>query len=73
MVKAKIALIENRILNEKSTQKKVLNVVGKVEENCFIIDDMLDTGTKLCLAAELLKKNGAKKCVKYIFLILYFY
>lgn len=59
IMKAKIALVENRPQNGKG-KKKVMNIVGNIEENCLIIDDMIDTGSKLCMAAEELKKNGCK-------------
>ncbi len=38
----KIALLENRIENGM----RVMNVVGTIEENAVIVDDMIDTGTK---------------------------
>jgi ribose-phosphate pyrophosphokinase len=53
---AKIALIESR----QQAEHKVLNVVGSLQENCIIIDDILDTGNKVCAAAALLKEHGAK-------------
>lgn len=36
----KIALLENRIENGM----RVMNVVGTIEENAVIVDDMIDTG-----------------------------
>lgn len=53
---AKIALIESR----QHQDGKTLNVVGSLAETCIIIDDILDTGNKVCAAAALLKDNGAK-------------
>lgn len=53
---AKLALIETR----QQGDAKVLNVVGALEENCLIIDDILDTGRRVCAAAEALKNHGAK-------------
>lgn len=57
MVGAKIAIIESRHQGDK----QVLNVVGSLLENCLIIDDILDTGNRLCRAAEVLKQHGAKR------------
>jgi phosphoribosylpyrophosphate synthetase len=39
----KIALIESRLENENP----VANVVGTIEENAVIVDDMIDTGHTL--------------------------
>lgn len=44
--------------NEVSKMELVGNVNGC---DCIIIDDMIDTAGTLCLAADVLKKNGAKK------------
>lgn len=55
-VNAKIALVEAR--NQDNTT--ILNVVGHLNENCLVIEDMLDTGKRVCSAAEALKANGAK-------------
>lgn len=39
-----------------------MELVGNVKDcECIIIDDMIDTAGTLCLAAEELVKNGAKK------------
>lgn len=57
LVGAKIALIETRVQGDK----QVLNVVGSLEENCLIIDDILDTGKRVTAAAEVLKQHGAKR------------
>jgi ribose-phosphate pyrophosphokinase len=51
----KIALLENRIENGM----RVMNVVGTIEENAVIVDDMIDTGNRLITSAEILKKHGA--------------
>jgi phosphoribosylpyrophosphate synthetase len=42
----KIALLENRIENGM----RVMNVVGTIEENAVIVDDMIDTGKSLICA-----------------------
>jgi len=54
----KIALLEHRNLDN---DVKVTNVVGDLADNAVIVDDMIDTGSRLILAAETLKKSGAKK------------
>jgi ribose-phosphate pyrophosphokinase len=56
LVGAKIALVETRHQGDK----QVLNVVGSLTDNCLIIDDILDTGKKLCAASDALKLAGAK-------------
>ncbi len=44
-----------------------MNIIGEVEgSTCVLIDDMVDTAGTLCLAAEALKEEGAKKVVAYI-------
>lgn len=42
----KIALLENRIENGV----RVMNVVGQIEENAVIVDDMIDTGESVMRA-----------------------
>jgi ribose-phosphate pyrophosphokinase len=43
-----------------------MNVIGEVEgRTCVIMDDMVDTAGTLVKAAEVLKKEGAKKVVAY--------
>ncbi len=46
----------------KANEVAKMELVGNVKDcECIIIDDMIDTAGTLCLAAEELKKNGAKK------------
>ena len=46
----------------KANEIAKMELVGNVKDcECIIIDDMIDTAGTLCLAAEELKKNGAKK------------
>ena len=43
-----------------------MRLVGDVKDkNCLIVDDIIDSGTTLCKAAELLKESGAKKIFAY--------
>ena len=52
-------IVKQRVkANEVSKMELVGNVNGC---DCIIIDDMIDTAGTLCLAAEVLHKNGAKK------------
>jgi len=53
----KIALLEHRNLENDT---KVTNVVGDLAETAVIVDDMIDTGSRLITAAETLKKSGVK-------------
>ena len=47
---------------KKANEVEQMTLVGDVNGyDCIIIDDMIDTGGTLCLAAETLKKNGANK------------
>jgi len=54
----KIALLEHRTLDN---DKKITNVVGDLAENAVVVDDMIDTGSRLIGAADTLKQNGVKK------------
>jgi ribose-phosphate pyrophosphokinase len=46
----------------KANEVEQMTLVGDVNGyDCIIIDDMIDTGGTLCLAAETLKKHGANK------------
>lgn len=46
----------------KANEVAKMELVGNVKDcECIIIDDMIDTAGTLCLAAEELKKHGAKK------------
>ena len=60
MVDADIAIVaKNRT---SATEVEVISVVGDVKgRNCFVVDDMTSTAGTLCAAAEVLKKNGAKR------------
>jgi ribose-phosphate pyrophosphokinase len=44
-----------------------MNIIGDVSgRTCVIVDDMVDTAGTLCIAAQALKDEGAKKVVAYI-------
>jgi len=52
-------IIKQRV---RANEVAKMELVGNVKDcDCIIIDDMIDTAGTLCLAAEELKKNGAKK------------
>lgn len=56
--------VELAIVHKRRTGKneaKALDVIGDVkDQNCVIIDDMIDTAGTMCAAADVLKKHGAK-------------
>jgi len=58
-LKMKIALLEYR--NTSDTDEKIINVVGDLAENAVIVDDMIDTGSRLIAAAIILKERGVKR------------
>jgi ribose-phosphate pyrophosphokinase len=59
LLHAPIALIDKRRFEENSVE--TTNVVGNVEgKNVIIIDDLIDTGETIALAAKALAENGAK-------------
>lgn len=52
-------IVKHRI---KANEISKMELVGDVSGNdCIIIDDMIDTAGTLCMAAEILKQNGARK------------
>ena len=54
-----IAIIDKR--RESPNVAQVMNIVGNVSgKNCFLLDDMVDTGGSLVKAAAALKDHGAK-------------
>ncbi|AXN02342.1 ribose-phosphate pyrophosphokinase [Candidatus Purcelliella pentastirinorum] len=60
-----MAIIDKRRPKSKNISQ-VMNVIGDVNQrNCILIDDMIDTGSTLCKAANALKKRGAKQVYAY--------
>lgn len=55
-----IAIIDKR---RKSTlEPEVMNIIGEVAgKDCYMIDDMIDTGRSACIGAKALKDAGANK------------
>jgi ribose-phosphate pyrophosphokinase len=62
---ADLAIIDKR--RPQPNMAEVMNIIGEVEGNtCVLIDDMVDTAGTLCVAARILKEEGAKRVVAYI-------
>ncbi|ADH97604.1 ribose-phosphate diphosphokinase [Salisediminibacterium selenitireducens] len=59
-LKAPIAIIDKR--RPKPNMSEVMNIVGKIEgKTAIIIDDIIDTAGTMTLAANAMKKSGAKE------------
>ncbi len=63
--------LELAIINKirlEHNKAKALNIIGAdiKGKNCFIFDDMIDTGGSLCTAIDILKENGANKVYAFI-------
>lgn len=59
LLHAPLALIHKRKLEENDSE--VLSVIGDVKgKSVILIDDLIDTGTTICLAAKALSENGAE-------------
>ncbi|PPI86823.1 ribose-phosphate pyrophosphokinase [Candidatus Pantoea edessiphila] len=59
-----MAIIDKRRPHYNVAQ--VMHVIGDVSDrDCILIDDMIDTGSTLCKAAEALKERGAKRVFAY--------
>ncbi|MCV2500033.1 MAG: ribose-phosphate pyrophosphokinase [Candidatus Lightella neohaematopini] len=59
-----IAIIDKR--RSKANIAQVMNVIGDVSyRDCLIIDDMIDTASTICEAANILKKHLAKRIFVY--------
>ena len=60
-----LAIIDKR--RPRPNESKVMNIIGEVKDKtCVLIDDIVDTAGTLCLAAQALKDEGARKVVAYI-------
>ena len=61
---ADLAIIDKR--RPKANVSEVMHIIGDVtDRDCFIVDDMIDTGGTLAKAAEALKAHGAKRVFAY--------
>jgi len=62
---ADLAIIDKR--RPRPNESQVMNVIGEVSgKTCILVDDMVDTAGTLCMAAQALKGQGAKRVVAYI-------
>jgi ribose-phosphate pyrophosphokinase len=62
---AELAIIDKR--RPQPNMAEIMNIIGEVEDKtCVLIDDIVDTAGTLCIAAEVLKQEGAKRVVAYI-------
>jgi ribose-phosphate pyrophosphokinase len=62
---ADLAIIDKR--RPQPNMAEVMNIIGEVEgKTCVLIDDIVDTAGTLCIAAEVLKEQGARRVVAYI-------
>jgi ribose-phosphate pyrophosphokinase len=60
-----LAIVDKR--REKPGESEVMNVIGDIKDkDCFLIDDIIDSGGTLCNAAEALLEKGAKSVTAYI-------
>lgn len=59
-----LAIIDKRRSGPNKTE--VMHLIGDVRDrNCIIVDDIVDTGGTLCLAAQALKDHGAATVTAY--------
>lgn len=59
-----LAIIDKRRIGPNRTE--VMHLIGDVKDrDCIIVDDIVDTGGTLCLAARALKDNGATTVSAY--------
>lgn len=55
---AELAIIDKR--RPRANQAEVMNIIGDVKDrSCLLVDDIVDTGSTLCAAANALKAKGA--------------
>ena len=60
-----LAIVDKR--RERPGESEVMNVIGDIaDKNCFLIDDIIDSGGTLCNAADALLAKGAKSVTAYI-------
>ncbi|MGB7433360.1 MAG: ribose-phosphate pyrophosphokinase [Ahrensia sp.] len=60
-----LAIVDKR--RDRPGESEVMNVIGDIAgKDCFLIDDIIDSGGTLCNAAEALMNQGAKSVTAYI-------
>jgi ribose-phosphate pyrophosphokinase len=61
---SELAIIDKR--RPEPNRAQVMHIIGDVKNrNCILVDDIVDTGGTLCLAAAALKENGASTVSAY--------
>lgn len=61
---AELSIIDKR--RTGPNQAQVMHIIGDVSgRDCILVDDMIDTGGTLCLAADALKAHGASRVLAY--------
>lgn len=64
-IDAQLAIVDKR--RDKPGESEVMNVIGDVTgKDCFLVDDIVDSGGTLCNAAIALHERGAKSVTAYI-------
>ncbi|MBL4647133.1 MAG: phosphoribosylpyrophosphate synthetase [Hyphomicrobiales bacterium] len=64
-VDAQLAIVDKR--RDRPGESEVMNIIGDVEGyDCFLVDDIVDSGGTLCNAAEALLQEGANSVTAYI-------
>lgn len=62
---ADLAIIDKR--RPQPNEAQVMHIIGDVRDHdCIIVDDIVDTASTLCKAAEALKENGAARIAAYV-------
>jgi ribose-phosphate pyrophosphokinase len=62
---ADLAIIDKR--RPRPNEAKIMNIIGQVDgRTCMIVDDLVDTAGTLCMAAEALKEEGARRVLAYV-------
>ena len=60
-----LAIVDKR--RERPGESEVVNVIGDVSgKDCFLVDDIVDSGGTLCNAAEAILEKGARSVTAYI-------
>ena len=60
-----LAIVDKR--RERPGESEVMNVIGDVQDkDCFLVDDIVDSGGTLCNAADAISAMGARSVTAYI-------
>jgi ribose-phosphate pyrophosphokinase len=64
-IDAPLAIVDKR--RERAGESEVMNVIGDVSgKTCVLVDDIIDSGSTLCNAADALLRDGARDVYGYI-------